>query len=552
MLKNLTARSKVSITLLIIVMILFFILQTSLFFNLIKPTHAISSIGFVCIISSMPLLLIILNDIFYLQRIEASKRDTIEKMLDESALISKTDQLGNITYVNKRFCDVSGYKEYELLGKNHSILNSSKHSKRFWSTMFESTVKYRSIWNEIITNKTKEGERYVVDTWISAEFDQKGNHIGFLSVRHDLTDLYNSFNDIKNKEEELSGIMSGINQSSATIEFCVNGFIIDANSRFLEMSGYPTLSEIQGKNHSIFLEEDEYQEEEYGKFWTDLKKGIPKYGEYRRVKKDGSYFWISCTYNPIIDSSGKVSKIIKIANDITESINQKIELERKNSYLEHAARILRHDMHSGINTYIPRGISSFERRLQKFSEDYDIHQEELERLFEGPMKLLKGGLEHSQKVYNGVKEFTNLVKKDSSMEREQTDLTELLRKYLKNTAYSGNVSISELGEEMVNRSLFCTAVDNLIRNGIKYNDNGTKLVKIYRKRGNIIVEDNGRGMSKQEFEEYSRPYTRKRTNKEAGSGLGLSISIAIIKEHGWQLDILKSRKGTKLEINLDK
>ena len=123
-------------------------------------------------------------------------------------------------------------------------------------------------------------------------------------------------------------------------------------------------------------------------------------------------------------------------------------------------------------------------------------------MFEGPMKLLKGGLAHSQKVYNGVKEFTNLVKKESTMEVGKFDLTNVLKTYLKNTAYSSSVSLSELGEEVVNSSLFCTAVDNLIRNGLKYNDSNTKLVKIYRKRGNIVIEDNGRGMSKSEFEEY--------------------------------------------------
>ena len=41
------------------------------------------------------------------------------------------------------------------------------------------------------------------------------------------------------------------------------------------------------------------------------------------------------------------------------------EANHKNTYLEHAARMLRHDMHSGINTYIPRGIGSLERRLDK-------------------------------------------------------------------------------------------------------------------------------------------------------------------------------------------
>ena len=41
----------------------------------------------------------------------------------------------------------------------------------------------------------------------------------------------------------------------------------------------------------------------------------------------------------------------------------KVELRKKNAYLEHAAKILRHDMHSGINTYMPRGVKGLRRRI---------------------------------------------------------------------------------------------------------------------------------------------------------------------------------------------
>jgi signal transduction histidine kinase len=193
-----------------------------------------------------------------------------------------------------------------------------------------------------------------------------------------------------------------------------------------------------------------------------------------------------------------------------------------------------------------------ERRISKFAKDNDLDETKMEKIFGTSMKLIKEGLHHSQKVYSGVKEFTNLVKKDSQLEKQRTDLTEALKEYLKSTAYSSNVVISDLGEEEVNPSLFCTAIDNLIRNGLKYNDSDTKIIKIYRDKECIIVEDNGRGMTQSEFEEYSKPYTRKKDNRESGSGLGLNICIAIVKEHGWALGILKSRKGTKMQICVDK
>ena len=160
---------------------------------------------------------------------------------------------------------------------------------------------------------------------------------------------------------------------------------------------------------------------------------------------------------------------MKIATDITESYNQQKEIEKKNTYLEHAAKILRHDMHSGINTYMPRGLSSLDRRL---SED-----QIKELKIEAPIKMIKEGLRHTQKVYKGVYEFTNLVKKDVVLNRSECNLKDILEDYLSATAYRPQVDLSDIGYLSVNEALFCTALDNLIRNGLKYNDSNNKIVK---------------------------------------------------------------------------
>ena len=481
-------------------------------------------------------------------KIEKSK---LEELLQESSLISRTDCKGIITEVNDNFCNISGYKRHELLGRDHRILNSGTHSKDFWKKMYQSTIQYRVIWNEIVTNTRKDGSKYIVNSWIKAMFDDRDQHIGFISVRHDITNLYKTLDEVKEKEGELRGIIEAINKSSSTIEFCSNGFIINANDNFLDLMGY-RLHEITGKHHSIFTDPQEINSKAYAKFWQDLKSGKSKDGQYLMLDKNGESFWFNSTFNPIFDSDGKLVKILNISNDITSEVLQKMDLERKNSYLEHAAKILRHDMHSGINTYIPRGISSLERRIGKIAKEANMPAERLEIVLGSSMKLIKEGLSHAQKVYSGVREFTNLVKKDSVLETEACDLSQALKQYLKSTAYASQVSISDLGTERVNCSLFCTALDNLIRNGLKYNDSDTKLVKIYRDGNSIIVEDNGRGMTQSEFEEYSKPYVRKKENQESGSGLGLNICIAIIREHEWDLSLIKSRKGTKFRISMDK
>lgn len=225
------------------------------------------------------------------------------------------------------------------------------------------------------------------------------------------------------------------------------------------------------------------------------------------------------------------------------------DLSDKNIYLEHAAKIIRHDMHSGINTYIPRGVKSLKRRLT---------EEQIKELkITSPLRLVEDGVHHAQKVYAGVYEFTNLFKANAQMSRAPHNIKEILTDYLKLTAYVQQVILDDnLPTALeVNEPLFCTAIDNLIRNGLKYNDSKTKYVKIYTE-GNyhegsfLCIEDNGRGITNQEFIELSKPYVRKEGQKEGGTGLGLNICIAILKEHGFSVRAEKLEQGTKIKIKI--
>jgi signal transduction histidine kinase len=231
----------------------------------------------------------------------------------------------------------------------------------------------------------------------------------------------------------------------------------------------------------------------------------------------------------------------------------KKDLDKKNIYLEHAAKIIRHDMHSGINTYLPRGIKSLNRRLTEDNiKDLKIS---------APLRLISDGLAHAQKVYAGVYEFTNLVKSHAQMTTKPTNMKTALEDYLRLTAYKNQVLVDEnLPTEIdINEALFCTAIDNLIRNGLKYNDSPTKWVKVYidgnyHNGSYIIVEDNGRGIDQEEFIELSKPYARKEGQKEGGTGLGLNICVAILKEHGFKVSAEKKNSGeepgTKIKIKI--
>ena len=80
--------------------------------------------------------------------------------------------------------------------------------------------------------------------------------------------------------------------------------------------GY-TLDEIEGRHHSMFVDEPTPPSAEYREFWARLNRGEFQAGEYKRFGKGGKEIWIQASYNPILDATGKPFKVVKFATDVT-------------------------------------------------------------------------------------------------------------------------------------------------------------------------------------------------------------------------------------------
>jgi methyl-accepting chemotaxis protein len=115
---------------------------------------------------------------------------------------------------------------------------------------------------------------------------------------------------------ELEAIVAAIGTSMAVIEFDLDGTVLTANHNFLSALGY-SLEEIQGKHHSMFVEEATRNSDGYRAFWAKLNRGEFDTGEYKRIGKNGREVWIQASYNPVRDREGRPTKVVKFASDIT-------------------------------------------------------------------------------------------------------------------------------------------------------------------------------------------------------------------------------------------
>jgi len=107
--------------------------------------------------------------------------------LDEHAIVSIANVAGNITYVNDKFCTISGYDREELLGKNHKIVKSDEHSDAFFVDMWK-TISSGCSWHGEIKNINKNGSHYWVKTTIVPTLNDVGKPYQYVGIRTEITE----------------------------------------------------------------------------------------------------------------------------------------------------------------------------------------------------------------------------------------------------------------------------------------------------------------------------------------------------------------------------
>lgn len=142
-------------------------------------------------------------------------------------------------------------------------------------------------------------------------------------------------------------VIDAFGRSQAIISFTPHGEIVDANENFLTVLGY-SLDEIKGQHHSIFVEEDYRASADYKAFWASLAAGDFRRGEFCRLGKGGREVWIQASYNPVFSPSGKVTKVVKIASDITEEKLRVAEMESQIQATDRSQAVIEFDLDGRI------------------------------------------------------------------------------------------------------------------------------------------------------------------------------------------------------------
>jgi methyl-accepting chemotaxis protein len=233
---------------------------------------------------------------------------TLEAIGKSFAMIEFTPS-GRILTANPLFCATVGYALAELKGKHHSLLVAPDYAQ---------SQEYRAFWGRLSSGQFDSGAylRIARDgrrIWLQASYTpvlgRGGTVVKVVKLALDITEA-------KAKADHDADVMQAISRSQAIIEFNPQGEILEVNDNFLKSVGY-SRNEVVGARHSMFVEPAYAASAEYKQFWDRLGKGEFIAGNFCRRAKSGQPVWLQAAYNPILDANGKVTMIVKIANDIT-------------------------------------------------------------------------------------------------------------------------------------------------------------------------------------------------------------------------------------------
>lgn len=110
-----------------------------------------------------------------------------ENITNISSIISKTDPKGVITFVNDKFCQISGYSKEELIGKPHNVIRHPDMPKAAFRELWKTIKDEKMTWQGIVKNRAKNGDTYYVKTTVQPILNPSGEVEEYISLRHDIT-----------------------------------------------------------------------------------------------------------------------------------------------------------------------------------------------------------------------------------------------------------------------------------------------------------------------------------------------------------------------------
>ncbi|MEG3639909.1 PAS domain S-box protein [Magnetococcus sp. PR-3] len=254
--------------------------------------------------------------------------------LDEHAIVSITDTQGTILYANDRFCQISGYERDEILGKNHRLVNSGLHDKRFFEQMWQ-TIGQGEVWNGEVCNKAKNGDRYWVSATIVPFLNDQGEPVQYIAIRTDITQQKELETEIDESRRFLQNISDNMGEGVFALD--TQGCCTFLNPEAEWLLGWNQQELASRSFHdAVHFQNSEglpVSESECPANQSVLAGEAYRSDEDIFTRRDGSTFPVNIAVVPIREG-GTITGAVGVFQDITESKQIQSQLKQSEERLQ--------------------------------------------------------------------------------------------------------------------------------------------------------------------------------------------------------------------------
>ena len=455
------------------------------------------------------------------QREKERRLEELLRISDNYTIMSSTNLKGEIIYASEAFCEISGYKKEELLGKTHSILRHPDMPRSLYEDLWK-TIKQNKTWQGEIKNRRKDGGFYWVKATIEPTYDLAGIVTGYTAIRTDITD--------RKQIEEAQRIAK-----MGSWEFDIKTDKIICSKQMCNILGLKETNEIDRKFfENLIVSEDRKQVEVAFKLALRSKKDYIT--EFDFISLDDERKSLSVHSELEFDKDGNILKLFGVIIDITE--RKKIERDLKKAKLEaEQASIAKGEfvanMSHEIRTPMNAIIGFTDLALKSTSLSDDVRQ-----------YLLKSKVSSNSllSLINDILDFSKMESKQFSVENICFDLNQLLNQVIEIFSINAMKKNVDLLLDM-NDVPKCFMGDplrikqvliNLVGNAVKFTNEGKVEIKVNYDENclSFEVNDTGIGMNEEQLKIIFDAFVQADTStvrRFGGTGLGTVISKQLVE-----------------------
>ena len=462
--------------------------------------------------------------------------------LDAHAIVGISDTEGVLSYVNDKFCEISGYTRDELIGNGYQMLSSGKQSKMFYKDLWE-TIKSGQVWNGEIEDKNKKGELYWVDTTIVPLSDEQGVPYQYTSIQTDITE--------RKSAEEVNERLGRILDESLNEIYMfssVDFLFLRVNRGAEENLGYRR-DELNTK--TAYDIKPEFEKDSFAKYIEPLVSGEAEELNFETFhqRKDGSTYPVSVHLQ--ISRAETPPIFVAVVLDITERKNAERKLQEYSEHLEDMVEertdnlkaankelesfcySVSHDLRAPL-----RSIDGFSLALL---EDYSGVMDEAGQNY---LNRVRSSTQRMGQLIDDLLKLSHVIR--SEMKRKKVNMTDLAKTVeiqLREREPERNVDFI-LSQELLaegDENLLLAMFENLLGNAWKFTSNKTsakiELGELMQGGRRVYyVKDNGAGFNEAYVHKMFEPFQRLHTVQEyEGTGVGLATVQRIINRHGGEV-----------------